>query len=317
MALFLRDDEVSKCVSMDEMLEAIEAMQRRFGEGEAFNLPRRKIIAPGGLLAVMGGGLLYDGVMGVKTYTVVKGKYSFHVSLYDAETGSLLCYTQANRLGQLRTGATTGVAAKYLTKPDSATMAIICTGNQALTQLEAIKKVRDIKRVKAFSRTPEHRTAFASTASDVLGIEVIAAESAEAAVRDTDLVVCVAATMEPVVQGQWLSGGATLVAAGPTTWRAREVDDDALTRASRLVIDSVEQAPGESGDLASAVDRGLLQWSQLEELRHIVAGKASGRVNRDEIIYAKLQGTGVADVAAAKLAYDKARKEGFGTELEF
>ena len=317
MALFLRDDEVTQCVSMEEMLETIETMQRRFGEGEAFNLARRKIIAPGGLLAVMGGALLYDGVLGVKTYTVVKGKYSFHISLYDADTGGLLCYTQANRLGQLRTGATTGVAAKYLTKPDSATVGIIGTGNQALTQLEALKKMRDIKRVKAFSRTPERREAFARGASDALGIEVSAADTAEAAVRDTDLVVCIAATMEPVVQGQWLSGGSTLIAAGPTTWRAREVDDNALTRADRLIIDSIEQAPGESGDLASAVDRGLLQWSQLEELRQIVAGKASGRVNRDEIIYVKLQGTGVADIAATKLAYDKARAQGLGTEMDF
>ena len=152
-------------------------MQRRFGEGEAFNLARRKIIAPGGLLAVMGGGLLYDGVLGVKTYTVVKGKYSFHVSLYDAETGGLLCYTQANRLGQLRTGATTGVATKYLTKADSATVGIIGTGNQALTQLEAIKKQRDIKRVKAFSRTPERREAFARAAADALGIDVTAVDT--------------------------------------------------------------------------------------------------------------------------------------------
>ena len=317
MALFLRDEEVTKCVSMPDMLDAIEAMQRHFGKGEAYNLARRKIIAPGGLLAIMGGGLLYDGVLGVKTYTVVKGKYSFHVSLYDAETGALLCYSQANRLGQLRTGATTGVAAKYLSKQDAATVGIIGTGNQALTQLEALKATRGVKRVKAFSRTPERREAFARTASEALGLEVTAAESAEAAVRDTDVVVCVAATMEPVVQGEWLSGGSTLIAAGPTTWRAREVDDAALARASRFVTDSIEQAPGEAGDLASAVDRGLLQWSQLEELRHVVAGKATGRGNRDEVIYAKLQGTGVADLAAAKLAYDNARAQGLGTELDF
>jgi ornithine cyclodeaminase/alanine dehydrogenase-like protein (mu-crystallin family) len=317
MALFLRDEEVMKCVSMPDVIEAIEDMQRHFGQGEAYNLARRKIIAPGGLLAVMGGGLLYDGVLGVKTYTVVKGKYSFHVSLYDADTGALLCFTQANRLGQLRTGATTGVAAKYLAKQDSATVGIIGTGNQALTQLEALKAQGLLKRTKAFSRTAERRDAFARTATEALGIEVTAVDSAEAAVRDTDIVVCIAATMEPVVHGGWLSGGATLIAAGPTTWRAREVDDDALTRASRYVIDSVEQAPGESGDLASAVDRGLLQWSQLEELRHIVSGKAPGRSNRDEVIYAKLQGTGVADVAAAKLAYERARAQGLGTEMDF
>ena len=105
MALFLKDDDILQSVSMDEMLDAIENMQSNYGKGEAYNLPRRKIIAQGGLLSVMGGGLYYDRVMGVKTYTVVKGKYSFQVSLYDTETGELLCYTQANRLGQLRTGA--------------------------------------------------------------------------------------------------------------------------------------------------------------------------------------------------------------------
>ena len=118
MALFLKDDDVQESVSMSQMIEAIENMQYKYGKGEAYNLSRRKIIAPGGLLSVMGGGLYYDNILGVKTYTVVKGKYSFQVSLYDAETGALLCYTQANRLGQLSTGATTGVAVKYLSNPD-------------------------------------------------------------------------------------------------------------------------------------------------------------------------------------------------------
>ena len=128
MALFLRDEEVNQCVTMPEMLTAIEAMQRHYGQGEVYNLPRRKIIAPGGLLSVMGGGLFYDGVLGVKTYTVVRGQYSFQVSLYDADTGKLLLYTQGNRLGQLRTGATTGVAAKYLANTGAETIGIIGTG---------------------------------------------------------------------------------------------------------------------------------------------------------------------------------------------
>ena len=114
MTLFLRDEHVAQCVTMNEMLASIENMQARYGQGEAYNLGRRKIIAETGMLSVMGGGLYFDGVLGVKTYTVVRGSYSFQVSLYDAATGKLLCYTQANRLGQLRTGATTGVAVKTL-----------------------------------------------------------------------------------------------------------------------------------------------------------------------------------------------------------
>ena len=100
----MRDEDVSRAVQMDDMLGAIESMQSHFGQGEAMNLARRKIIASGGMLSVMGGGMFHEGVLGVKTYTVVRGTYSFQVSLYDADTGQLLCYTQANRLGQLRTG---------------------------------------------------------------------------------------------------------------------------------------------------------------------------------------------------------------------
>ena len=317
MALFLRDEEVNQCVDMAGMASAIEAMQARFGQGEAYNLPRRKIIAGGGMLSVMGGGLFYDGVLGVKTYTVVQGRYSFQVSLYNADTGELLCYTQANRLGQLRTGATTGVAVKYLSNPEAATVGIIGTGYQAPTQLESVCRVRNIRQVKAYSRDAQRRETFAQNMTGALGVAVSAAGSGEEAVRGADVVICIAATMEPVLEGEWLSTGALAVGAGPTTWRAREVDDATLTRAGHIIVDSIEQAPVEAGDLASAADRGLLQWSKLQELRQVVAGTVQGRTGRDEIVYAKLMGTGVADVAGAKLAYDNARVAGLGQEMEW
>ena len=317
MALFLRDEEVSRAVTMDDMLPAIESMQGHFGRGEAMILPRRKIIAGGGMLAVMGGGLFYDGVLGVKTYTVVRGTYSFQVSLYDADTGRLMCYTQANRLGQLRTGATTAVAVKYLSNSDAATVGIIGTGYQAPTQLEAVSKVRSIKSVKAFSRSAENRNAFARSMSDSLGLDVASAAGHQEVVEGSDIVICIAAATEPVMNGEWLATGATLVGAGPTTWRIREADDATLERADKIFVDSAEQVRDEAGDMASAVDRGLLQWSQLLELRHAVAGTLTGRDNHSQIVYAKMMGTGVADVAAAKLAYDKATEMGLGTEMEW
>ena len=317
MALFLRDDEVNQAVSMDEMLDAIEEMQRHFGQGEVMNLARRKIIGPGGMLSVMGGGLFYNNILGVKTYTVVKGKYSFQVSIYDADTGELMCYTQANRLGQLRTGATTGIAVKHLSKPDAATVGIIGTGYQAPAQLEAVCKVRDIKKVKAFSRTAERRDAFAQAMTNSLGLEVESVDDSETAVAGSDIVICIAAVLDPVLEGDWLSPGATVIGAGPTTWRVREVDDATFARADKIFVDSAEQAQSEAGDMASAVDRGILQWSRLQELRHVVTGALSGRDNPEQIVYAKLMGTGVADVAAAKLAYDRARAKGLGMEMEW
>ena len=317
MTLFLRDEHVSQCVGMSEMLAAIENMQARYGQGEAFNLGRRKIIAETGMLSVMGGGLYYEGVLGVKTYTVVRGSYSFQVSLYDAATGKLLCYTQANRLGQLRTGATTGVAVKHLANGGSVTVGIIGTGGQAPTQLQAVASVRELAGVKAFSRNPERRADFAARMSESLGVEVKAAETNSEAVEGCDVVIGIAATTEPVISGDWLNEGTTVIGAGPTTWRVSEVDEKTLTRADKLFVDSLDQAPIEAGDIAAAVDKGLLNWSQLTELRYAVCGAISGRDNQGQIVYAKLMGTGVADVAAAKLAYDNARQQGLGTEVDW
>ena len=317
MALFLKDEDVAQCVTMAAMLEAIESMQRQYGDGQAHNMTRRKIIADSGMLSVMGGGLFHQGLLGVKTYTVVKGAYSFQVSLYDANTGELLLYTQANRLGQLRTGATTGVAVKHLANPGDATGGIIGTGGQAPTQLEALSKVRGIKKIKAYSRTQEHREEFARRMTDTMGVEVSAVASNEDAVRDCDIVLCIAATMDPVVEGAWLKDGSTLIGAGPTTWRAREVDEAVITRAGKLIVDSTEQAAIEAGDLCSAVDKGIIQWSKVHELRHIVSGAVTGRDSKDQLVYAKIMGTGVADVAAAKLAYDSAKAAGLGTEIDW
>lgn len=317
MALFLKDEDVAQCVTMDAMLEAIESMQRQYGDGQAHNMTRRKIIADSGMLSVMGGGLFHQGLLGVKTYTVVKGAYSFQVSLYDANTGELLLYTQANRLGQLRTGATTGVAVKHLANPGDATVGIIGTGGQAPTQLEALSKVRGIKKIKAYSRTQERREEFACRMTDTMGVEVSAVASNEDAVRDCDIVLCIAATMDPVVEGAWLKDGSTLIGAGPTTWRAREVDEAVITRAGKLIVDSTEQAAIEAGDLCSAVDKGIIQWSKVHELRHVVSGAVTGRDSNDQVVYAKIMGTGVADVAAAKLAYDSAKAAGLGTEMDW
>jgi ornithine cyclodeaminase/alanine dehydrogenase-like protein (mu-crystallin family) len=317
MTLFLKDEDVAQCVSMDAMLEAIESMQRQYGDGQAHNMTRRKIIAESGMLSVMGGGLFHQGLLGVKTYTVVKGAYSFQVSLYDANTGELLLYTQANRLGQLRTGATTGVAVKHLANPGDATVGIIGTGGQAATQLAAVSKVRGIKKIKAFSRTQDRREEFARRMTDTMDVEVFAAASNEDAVRDCDVVLCIAATMEPVVEGAWLKDGSTVIGAGPTTWRAREVDEDTLKRAGKLIVDSTEQAAIEAGDLCSAVDKGIIQWSKVHELRHVVSGAVTGRDDQGQVVYAKIMGTGVADVAAAKLAYDSAKAQGLGTEMDW
>ena len=150
-----------------------------------------------------------------------------------------------------------------------------------------------------------------------LGILSTAVNTADELVANSDIIICVAATMEPVVSGRHLKAGTTLIAAGPTSWRARELDDEVIIRADKFVVDSIEQINIESGDLSEAQDRGHLQMSEVVELRNIVAGTVPGRDSEQDIILAKIMGTGVADVAAAKLAYDKALEQSVGTLLNW
>ena len=317
MARFLTDADVDRCVSRDDMLPAIEDMLANYGRGDATNLTRRKIATPGGYLAVMGGALLYSDVFGVKTFTHTENGYSFQVSLYDAASGRLLLYTQANRLGQLRTGATTAAAIKHLANPDTPRLGIIGTGNQAGDQLRAACAVCEVGEIYAYSRNADNRRAFAARMTAELGRPVIAAESNREAVEGCSVVIGIASAETPVIRGEWLHDGVTAIGAGPTSPRHQEVDAATLTRADRRFVDSLEQAPLECGDIAAAVDRGLVQWSRFQELRHVVAGTVPGRASADEVVYCKLMGTGVADVAAARLVWERAEELGVGVEIDF
>ena len=229
----------------------------------------------------------------------------------------LLLYTQANRLGQLRTGATTGAALGLLANTDVPRLGVVGTGNQAGDQLRAACAVRDVGEIYAYSRNPERRQAFATRMSEELGRPVIPAESNRDAVADCAVVIGIAPAVTPVIQGEWLSAGATVIGAGPTRPTSLEVDDAVLTRAGRRFVDSLEQAPLECGDINAAVDRGLVRWSQFHEVRHVAAGIVPGRTGADEIIYCKLMGTGLADVAAAKLALDRAKELEIGVDVDW
>ena len=317
MARFLTNAQVNECVSLEDILPAIEGMLVNYGNGAAANLTRQRIATPGGYLAVMGGAIMHDGVFGVKTFTHTQNGYSFQVSLYDGDSADLLLYTQANRLGQLRTGATTAVALKHLANPNSTRLGIIGTGNQAGDQLRAALQVRNIAEIHAYSRNPANRQAFATRMSDDLGIPVVAAASNRDAVADCHVVIAIASAQTPVVEGEWLAPGTTVIGAGPTLRRYREVDDSTLVRANRRFVDSLEQAPLECGDISAAVDLGLVQWSQFHELRHVVAGAVPGRASADEIVYCKLMGTGLADVAAAKVVWERAEALGVGLEMDW
>ena len=201
MALLLTDTDIDRVLTMNEVLPAVEEMFHHQGQGQVSTFPRDKLHIPGGYLAFMGGGNHYQGMVGLKCYTHCGNQYRFYVLLFNARTSDLLLITHANRLGQLRTGAMSGVAAKYLAREDAATVGIIGTGYQAPTQLEAICAVRGITQVKAFSRTPKNRRRYAQEMQDRLGIPVSAVDTTRDAVDGSDIVVCITSAETPVLEG--------------------------------------------------------------------------------------------------------------------
>lgn len=313
--LYLREEEVQALLSMPDALDAVEGAFRALGTGDATNGSRRRIQAPPSMLNVMPAGWASRGYMGFKYYTIGTEGIRFWVHLFDAHTGALLAIMQANRLGQQRTGAATGVATKVLSRPDSATVGIIGTGWQAESQLEALCKVRPIRRVRCYSRDGSRRRTFAKTMSSRLGLDVVAADSGEEAVQKADVVVAATASTDPVVLGKWLPPGCHVNAMGANRLDARELDDDVIRRCALVTVDSVEQAKLESGDLVRPIEEGLLKWEQVREMGEVVAGKARGRRADDEITLFKSLGLAIEDIAAGAIVYERARKENVGGQL--
>ncbi|MDQ2806997.1 MAG: ornithine cyclodeaminase family protein [Chloroflexota bacterium] len=322
MALILREADVEQLVTMGDMVEALETAFRDQGHGAATNEPRRRVrTAGGGTLHLLGGALPGQSVIGFKAYTSFRPKTRFMVSLYDSTDGRLLALIEADRLGQMRTGAATGVATRYMARqvPTGAGFTLGCygAGYQARTQVEAVCAVRRIERLRVYSPTEASRAAFVAEMSDLLGLEAEAVNSPEDVADGADIIVTATTAREPVLRAQWLAPGAHINAAGANMLLRRELDDTIMRWAGHIAVDSIAQAKLEATDLISPWERGLIYWEKLIELRQIVSGQVPGRTDNAEITVFKSLGIGLEDVAAGALAYRKAVEAGAGEEIHF
>ena len=317
MALFLSDQEVAQLLPMDECIDVLEEAFAHAGAGKVDNRPRNRIRMPGGFFHFMVASNEGHGVFGYKAYPSFAGGAKMIVMLYDYETGALLSCMEGGRLGQIRTGAASGLATKYMAKKDSATVAVIGSGFQARTQLEAVCAVRDIKGVKVFSRKEERRTAFAERSSESLKVDVKAVESAQGCVEGADVVIVITSAREPALLGEWLSPGAHVNAAGGNHWMRREIDEETVLRSEVIVVDDLDQAKIECGDLMWLEPRGSFRWDMAKELQDVVAGRVNGRPSEKSITLFESMGLALEDIAAAHLVYNKAKAQGIGQELPF
>jgi ornithine cyclodeaminase/alanine dehydrogenase-like protein (mu-crystallin family) len=315
VALLLRESDVERLLDMPTALEAVEEVLRQHGEGRAPNQPRRRVFVPSGVLHVMAGGMPAWGVMGVKTYSAVAGKARFVVLLFSTETGDLRGIIEADRLGQIRTGAASGVATKYLARAEASVVGIFGTGRQARTQLQAVCTVRPIREVRAYSRDAERRQRFCLDMEKLLGCGVRPVAAPADVVKGADIVITITSSREPVFDGHLVEPGQHLNVAGSNMAQKREVDDETIRRADRIVVDQLEDAQIESGDLMAPVARGLTAWERMHELGAVVCGKAPGRQRAEEVTLFKSNGLAIQDVAVAYKVLERARAVGLGAEV--
>jgi alanine dehydrogenase len=315
MALCLDEQQVTELLSMDTAIAVVEEAFKQQGLGTAINNPRNRVRLPSGQLHMMGGALPTRGVLGYKAYTAFRGKTRFHVMLYSAETGELLAMLQADRLGQMRTGAASGVASKYLARHDARSVGIFGTGWQARSQLEAVCAVRPIQSIRAYGRDATRRQTFCDEMSAQLGVAVEPAASPDMAVKGMDIVITSTSAREPLFDGNWLELGAHVNAIGSNALIRREIDDTAVRRSALIVVDSKDQARLECGDLLGPLERGIIHWEQVRELGDVVAGHIPGRRQASDITLFESHGLAIWDLAAGMAVYDAARARGIGLEV--
>jgi alanine dehydrogenase len=316
MAVLLRESDVEKLADMKTALGAVEEAFQLQGRKEADNAPRRRCRLNGkGLLHVMSASLPSLGYAGLKSYTSIGGKVRFFVHLYNASSGDLLAIIEADLLGQIRTGAASGVATKYMAREDASRLGIFGTGWQARSQVEAVCAVRPVESVVAFSRSPEHRDKFAAEMTQKLGIPVRAASAPEEAAREADIIVTATTSKEPVLQGSWIAPGTHINAVGANQLSRRELDVDTIRRSACVVVDSLEQSMLESGDLAKAAEEEAFYWEDARDIGLVVVGEFPGREDASEITIFKSNGIALEDIALAGRVYEAALKSGAGQKL--
>ena len=308
MPLYLTESDVAELLTPADAVEAVEACFRRMASGSVENRPRYRLGLDEGALAVMAAADLELGYAGAKVYAGFRDGARFAVLLFRADSPELVAVLEADKLGQLRTGAASGVAAKHLAAGAS-TLGVIGCGWQAESQVACIRAaLPGIERVVAYCRSEERLRAFCPEHGAEAG------ESHQDP-AGCDVVVTATTSPDPVLRGEWLSPGALVCAIGANDGRRRELDNVVLERAAFVCCDSRDGARLESADLIEPAESGVLDWLEVHELQEVVAEELAGRQSDGDIVVFKSNGLAAWDVAVAAAVVERARAAGAGREV--
>ncbi|HXG04545.1 MAG TPA: ornithine cyclodeaminase family protein [Candidatus Binatia bacterium] len=324
--LVLARADVERLLTPADVIVAVEAAFVAQARGRAIVPPRTGLAAgEDGVLLVMPaalGGARGEAGLGAKLVSVYernreRGYPTLHAVyvLLEAATGRPLAVLEATALTGIRTGATSALAARFLARPTARSVACFGAGAQARWQLECLAAVRRIERVEVIGRDRERVVAFAATMAERLGVRVTAADDPRRAVREADVVTCATTSREPVVFGADLRPGVHVDLVGAFRPSDREADTEAVRRA-RVVVDTYAGALEEAGDILIPLKEGAIARDHIAaELSEVVTGARPGRRRDDEITLFKSVGWALEDLAAARLAYELARRQGVGCQV--
>ncbi len=313
MTLFIKESEVDLLINMDKAIKIIEEATKLQGQGLAKVIPRNRIYSTNFTFHVMGASIDAWNITGLKAYLTTKKAASFIVILFNTESSEPIAVIEADRLGQIRTGAASGLASKYMAKKGSRIVSVIGTGKQARTQAIGIAEAIKAEKILVYSRT---------RSKAVMMVEELRKNGYNAEVVDNYLEACMADvistatnTKKPFLRPEWIGKGTHINLIGSNAISKLEAFPETISIASLIVTDLKDQAMIESGDLIAAINKGFLKWSSVRELWEVILG-ITGRRSNDEITIFKSHGIAIWDLAIAKEIYEKALNKNIGLEIE-
>ncbi len=315
MTLLLREGDVLSLLDMHGNIMVLEQAFGALAQENAINLSRSRIVQDNGVMHLLAAGVPSLGVVGFKTYTVFRSGMRSIVVLFSTIDGRLLSIVEADLLSRMRTGATSGLATKYLARQDASVVGLIGAGRQAYTQVLGVCAVRQVKTIFVYSRRLPECEKFCEELMHRLSIEVRPVASARQAIEEADIVITATTSPEPVLPGNWLKFGSHINAIGSNWANRRELDLATLQRSRVIITDSQEQARLEAGDFVIPADEGLFNWDKVSDLADVVRGNGPKREFEDEITLYKGVGIALEDVATAAHVYTLARERGVGEEI--
>ncbi|HJU81219.1 MAG TPA: ornithine cyclodeaminase family protein [Acidimicrobiia bacterium] len=307
--LYLTDSDVSQLLTPELAADSIEKAFRSLANGSAAIQERVRTVTPAGKLSTIGGVIPDDDRAGAKVYpTTTDGRFGFVVLLFELSSGEPLAIIRGPALTEIRTAATSVVAARYLAPPDPKVLVLFGAGRQAISHARAFARQFDLAEIRVVNRRPADEVV--GRIEQTTGVSTVQLGIERLGLDDADLIVTATRSTEAVFDGSWLPRDCHITAVGATTPQSRELDSETITRAGTIVVESIKQARTEAGDLLLA-DEGV--WEKVIELAGVISAPAQ---RPQGVTLFKSLGVGLEDVAVADALYREARQKSFGSFLE-